>query len=525
MVLLEETIYEALLKTRKAQADQIALLKAEVEWYKQQFGLAQKRLYGPSSEKSPVGQEEMLFNEAEACASETLPDTATETITYTRNKKTKGRREQQLEGLPVEEINYELTDAELVCPNCGGRLHKIGVDTSQEITVYPARVVLTKHNQDKCSCRDCERNGIENPIVTAPMPVPAFKNSLASPSAVAYIMSQKYVEGLPLYRQEQNLRRLGFELSRKVMANWVIMGADLLEVLFRRMNTLLLERDIMAADETPIQVLHEEGRKAQQKSYMWLYRSGRYGPPIVLYEYKQTHAAEHPRAFLAGFVGYLHVDGYQSYEGLPGVILVGCWAHARRGFVEALSVLSPMQRQSVDTAARKGLAYCDKLFAIERDLQDATPEDRHASRQVRSRPVVEEFHAWLVEMQPLVVAKTPTGKAIQYCLNQWDKLTAFLLDGRLELSNNRAERSIKPFVIGRKNWLFANTPRGANASATVYSIVETAKENGINPLTYLTHLFQQLPNTRWTDDNLDQLMPWAEPIQQAHLVTSNNNRR
>jgi len=525
MVLLEEKTYEEILKARQALADENACLKAEVQWYREQFGLAQKRLYGPSSEKSPIGQEEMLFNEAEACASDIISDPVTETITYTRAKKTKGRREQQLEGLPVEEINYELTDADLVCPKCGGPLHKIGVDTSQEITIYPARVVLTKHNQDKCSCRDCERNGVANPIVTAPMPVPAFKNSLASPSAVAYIMSQKYVEGLPLYRQEQSLRRLGFELSRKVMSNWVIMGAELLEVIFNRMKALLLKRDLMAADETPLQVLHEEGRKAQQKSYMWLYRSSRDGPPIVLYEYKETRAAEHPRAFLAGFVGYLHVDGYQSYDGLPNIILVGCWAHARRNFVDALSVLSPMQRKSANTAAGKALVYCNKLFAIERDLQDATPDERLAGRQARSKPVVEEFHAWLVEMQPQVLDKSPTREAIQYCLNQWDKLIAFLLDGRLELSNNRAERSIKPFVIGRKNWLFANTPRGADASAIVYSIVETAKENGINPLTYLTYLFEQLPNIKWTDENLDQLMPWAEPIQKAHRVIPTTNRR
>ena len=524
MVQIEDTTYETLLKTHEAQANEIAVLKAEVEWYRQQFGLAQKRLYGSSSEKTPAGQQEMLFNEVEACAAEDTDDEQTVSITYTRNKKKKGRREQQLEGLPVEEINYELTGTDLICPRCGAQMHKMGVDTRHEITVYPARVVLTKHHQAKCSCRDCECNGIESPIVTAPMPVPAFKNSLASPSAVAYIMSQKYVEGLPLYRQEQTLRRLGFELSRKTMANWVIMGADLLEVLLRRMKAILLARDVLAADETPLQVLHEQERKAQQKSYMWLYRSGRDGPPIAFYEYKETREAQHPRAFLLGFAGYLHVDGYQAYDGLPGVVLVGCWAHARRGFVEALDLLSPMQRQSVDTAANKALAYCNKLFAIERALENATPEERHVARQERSRPVLEAFHAGLLEMQPKVLPKTSTGKAIQYCLNQWAKLVAFLLDGRLELSNNRAERSIKPFVIGRKNWLFANTPRGANASATVYSIVETAKENGINPLTYLTHLFEQLPNTKWTDDNLDQLMPWAEQIQRAHRVSPPKNR-
>jgi transposase len=517
MVQLEETTYKEILKIRQAQDEKILLLEAEVEWYRQQFGLAQKRLYGPSSEKSPVGQEEMLFNEAEACASAVIPDPETETITYSRRKKAKGERENKLDGLPVEEINYELTD--LVCPNCGGSLHKIGVDTRQEITIHPARVVLTKINQDKCSCRDCERNGIENPIVTAPMPAPAFPKSLASASAAAYIISQKYVEGLPLYRQQLSMQRLGFEISRQTLSNWVIAGAYALDLVYRRMKAILLKRDIMAADETPLQVLHEAGRKAQTKSYMWLYRSGRDGPHIVLYDYQETRSGEHPRAFLVEFVGYLHVDGYSSYDGLPdSIILVGCLAHARRYFIEALEALSPMQRKTLDTAARTGLAYCDKLFAIERDLIDAVPEERFAARLKRSKPVIDQFHTWLVEMQPQVLEKNPSGKAIQYCLNQWSKLTAFLLDGRTEISNNRAERSIKPFVIGRKNWLFSNTPSGANASALLYSIVETAKENGINPLTYMQFLFEQLPNIKQTDEALDQLMPWAEPIQNAHRI-------
>jgi len=531
MVQLEETTYEALLKTQEALADEIALLKAEVDWYKQQFGLAQKRLYGTSSEKTPVGQEEMLFNEAEACASDATEDTTdepTETITYTRSKKVKGRREQQLEGLPIEEINYVLTDEQLTCPRCGALMHKMGVDTRQQIKIYPPRVVLEKLNQEKCSCRDCERNGLDSPVVTAPAPVPAFKNSLASPSAVAYIMSQKYVEALPLYRQEQNLKRLGFELSRKLMANWVIMGADYLEVIFRHMRVKLLKCAVKAADETPIQVLREEGREAQQKSYMWVYLTVRDGPPIILFEYKQTREGDNPKAFFLGSDGYLHVDGCPSYNGLPGIILVGCWAHARRGFVEALDALKslpPSARKDVSTVASKGLAYCNKLFAIERDIENASTEERFAARLARSRPVIEEFHAWLLEIQPSVLPKSPTGKAIQYCLNQWEKLIAFMLDGRLELSNNRAERCIKPFVIGRKNWLFANTPRGATASATVYSIVETAKANGINPLTYLTHIFETMPNMKWTDENLDALMPWAENIQRDHQLSRSKSRK
>jgi hypothetical protein len=278
-------------------------------------------------------------------------------------------------------------------------------------------------------------------------------------------------------------------------------------------------------------VLKEEGRKAQTTSYMWLYRSGRDGPPgtlwVVLYDYQQTRATEHPSRFLQGFCGYLHVDGYQVYEKLTGITPVGCMAHARRNFVDALSVLTPMTRQKGNTAAHRGLDFCDKLFAIERDLKEATQEERYAGRQARSQPVLDAFHAWLVSMSSQVLEKCATGQAIRYCINQWSKLTAFMADGRLELSNNRAERAIKPFVLGRKNWLFADTPRGAEASATIYSLVETAKpygpygENGLNPMAYMTYLFERLPNINWKDPQaLDLLLPWAEEMQERFRVKS-----
>jgi len=460
----------------------------------------------------------MLFNEAEAFASPVLPDPETEVISYKR-RKSAGKREQQLADLPIEEIEYELTEEERGCPQCAGPLHKMGVDTSQEIKVIPAQVILVKHLCRKYACRNCNRNEINTPILTAPMPKTAFPNSLASPSAVAFIMSQKFVEGLPLYRQEQALQRLGFELSRQTMANWMITGADWLEQITRRMKTRLLERDILHADETPLQVLKEEGRKAQTTSYMWLYRSGRDGPPIVLYDYQQTRATEHPSRFLEGFAGYLQVDGYQVYENLPGITPVGCWAHARRNFVDALSVLSPLAKAKGGTAAHEGLDYCDKLFAIERDLAEVTQEERYAGRRARSQPILAEFHAWLEKRAIAVLPKSTTGQAIRYCLNQWRKLTTFIVDGRLELSNNRAERGIKPFVIGRKNWLFADTPRGAEASATIYSLVETAKENQINPMAYLTYLFERLPNINWKDPQaLDTLLPWSPQIQEKFRV-------
>jgi transposase len=222
-------------------------------------------------------------------------------------------------------------------------------------------------------------------------------------------------------------------------------------------------------------------------SYLWLYRTGCEGPAMVLYDYQQTRASKHPRKFLSGFKGYAHVDGYAGYNGIPGVSLVGCWSHARRAFDEALKALP--ENISTPVAAKEGLKFCNQLFAIERDLKDSSPEERYKARLERSQPVLDAFSAWLRELTPKALPKSALGKAIKYCRNQWDKLEGFLQDGRLEIDNNRAERSIKPFVIGRKNWLFSNTPRGAQSSAITYSIVETAKENGLNPYQYLTYLF------------------------------------
>uniref|UniRef100_UPI000E09153D IS66 family transposase n=1 Tax=Desulfotruncus alcoholivorax TaxID=265477 RepID=UPI000E09153D len=223
-----------------------------------------------------------------------------------------------------------------------------------------------------------------------------------------------------------------------------------------------------------------------------LYRTGREDPPIILYDYQRTRSGEHPRKFLDGFKGYLQVDGYAGYNCLLNVTLVGCWAHARRKYDEALKAL-PASAQSVSTVAKEGLNFCNHLFAIERDLKYATAVERYQNRLARSQPVLDAFSAWLNYHYDRVLPKSALGQAIIYCLNQWDKLVAFMQDGRLEIDNNRSERSIKPFVVGRKAWLFSNTPRGATSSAIIYSIVETAKENNLNPLFYLSYLFEKLP--------------------------------
>ena len=310
-----------------------------------------------------------------------------ETITYTRRKERR-QRETVLKDLPVEIVEHRLSPEEQVCPECGGPLHEMSTEVRQELKIIPAQVKLVKHVRYIYSCRRCEREEVTTPVITAPMPAPVLPGSLASPSALAYIMDQKYVEGIPLYRQEEQLARLGIELSRQSMAKWILYGADKwLKPLYNRMHELMLKRDILYADETTMQVLHEPGRAAQTQSYLWLYRTGHTGPPIILYEYQTTRGGQHPQKFLAGFKGYLHVDGYAGYNGLSDVTLVGCWAHARRKFDEALKAL-PDTKRSAAVAAKEGLEFCNRLFAIERELKDVKPEERYQKRLKESLPLL-----------------------------------------------------------------------------------------------------------------------------------------
>ena len=402
---------------------QIAELSTKVKWFEEQFRLNRHRQFGASSEQTPATQIN-LFNEAEAEAKPEVPEPTIEEITYKRRKAT-GRREEKLKDLPVETIEYRLPEEEQICPCCGGQLHEMSTEVRQEIKIIPAQVSIVKHVRYVYSCRHCEQHEITTPIQTASLPNPVIPGSLASPSALAYIMSQKFGEGLPLYRQEQQWERLGVEISRQTMANWLIKASERwLQPVYERMRDHLLKRDILHADETHLQVLREAERAASSTSYMWLYRTGRDGPPIILYDYQTTRANKHPARFLKDFKGYLPVDGYAGYDGIPNICLVGCWAHARRKFVEALKAM-PAKEQSMPSATREGLEFCDKLFAIERELHDMTPDKRYEGRLEKSRPVLDAFWAWLKRQTPRVLPKSPLGQAIQYCRNQKDKLERF----------------------------------------------------------------------------------------------------
>lgn len=497
---------EAKLEKERAKSE------AKINWLKEQLRLYQSKRFGVSSERTIPGQMELpLFNEVEKEANPELPEPTVETVTYKRRKK-RGQRKLMLENLPVETIEHRLPEEKQVCSCCGGNLHEMSTEVRQELKYIPAEVKVVKHVRYVYSCRHCDQNEIKTPVQTAPMPKPAIPGSLASPSILAHIMNQKYVEGLPLYRQEKKWKRIGLALSRQTMANWMIYSAShWLEKIYQRMHQLLLKFDIICADETTLQVLREPGRSASTKSYLWLYRTGKEGPPVILYDYRETRAGENPKEFLKGFKGYLQVDGYAGYHKVEDVTLVGCWAHARRGFTDALKSL-PANSPKPATAT-EGLQFCNKLFAIERELKELEPQKRYEKRLELSKPVLDSFLSWLKIQEQKVLPKSKLGEAITYCLNQWDKLVAFLKDGRLEIDNNRSERSIKPVVIGRKNWLFSNTPQGAKASAIIYSIVETAIANGLNPYYYLRYLLEQLPNIDLTDmDALDRLLPWSTTL-------------
>jgi len=484
---------------------------AKLNWYKEQFRLSKEKQFGSSSEKSNSDQLS-IFNEAEKEFRPKKQEASIEEITYKR-KKSKGLNKKSFDDLPVEIIEYKLEEEDKICPSCDSPLHEMSKEIRKELKIIPAQVKIVEHVRYVYACRQCEKENISTPIITAKMPNPVLNGSFVSPSLLAYIMDQKYSQAVPLYRQEKQFNNFGIDLSRQNFANWIIHGANSWLVhIYDRMHYHLLDKGVIFADETTMQVLDEVGKKPSSKSYMWLYGSKKPKRKILLYEYQPSRSSKHPKKFLKGFSGYLQTDGYPGYNDVEDVIQVGCFAHARRNFTDALKAL-PEDALKSKTTAQEGVYFCNELFRIERNLKDLPPQNRYEKRLEQSKPVLEDFLSWLKIKKKQVLPKSSLGKAVKYCLNQWPKLEAFLLDGRLEISNNTAERAIKPFVIGRKNFLFSKSPKGATSSAVTYSIIETAKANGLNPFYYLNYLFEKLPNIDLENMNeLDKLLPWSGSI-------------
>lgn len=503
-----DTYIEQLEKTIKNLQDQVSNLTEIVM-------LLRKEKFGPSSEKTVKPNEEQLslFNEAEVEADgHTISEPIKKSVKGYLRIDARTKREELLKDLPVVEIECDVPAEEQFCIRCGKALKRIGKETVREELEYiPAKIQIVRYVRWSYGCPSCKRTG-QSYIVKAQTPTSLMNHSLASPSSVANVMYEKYVNSVPLYRQEKAWEQMGVALSRATMANWVIRcSEDYLRPVVEHMRKQLLSRDIIHCDETPVQVLKEEGKKPQTKSYMWLYRTGIDDEkPVVLYDYQPSRNGDHAVTFLKDFKGYVHSDGYSGYNKLTGIIRCGCWAHLRRKFIEAIP-----QRKSTEglTNAEIGRNYCDQLFMIERDLKELSPEERKSKRLELEKPVLEAFWCWLENLE--VLKGSALGKAVTYALNQKKYMENYLLDGRCCISNNAAENAIRPFTVGRKNWLFADTPKGASASAAVYSIVETAKANGINVYTYLHYLLLYMPDTDWRNhpEELDHLMPWSATVQ------------
>jgi transposase/uncharacterized coiled-coil protein SlyX len=509
---------------------EITELRHQIDWFIAQIKKNNKIMYGQSSEKTEyvAGVEAIsLFNEAEKEADPDHPEPEFEEVVIPerivqKRKKQTGHRDKVLEGLEVEIVEHILNEDEMQCQECEGELHAIGKETvRREVEIIPAKIVVKEHVRVAYGCRSCEKEGEYTPIVKADVPAPLIPKSVASPSAVAYIMYEKYVNAMPLNRQEKDLELHGLKLSRQTMANWVITCAqNYLEPVYEQLHKELIARDIIQADETTVQVLKEEGRKPTTNSYMWLYRTcERNGPPIVLFEYQPTRSAKHPKLFLAGFVGYINCDGYSSYNSIsPDIKLQGCFSHCRRYYTDAVDLVPKESRKECE--AIKGVEFCNKLFAIERRLKNCSDEKRYQQRLILSKPVLEDFLSWVSDMSKITLDKTRLGKAVTYTLNQWDDLSRFLEDGRLEIHNNAAEQAIRPFTVARKNFLFCDTVNGARASAVTFSIIATAKANGLNPLTYLTFLLDQMrfivrtgpPGSDIVAQAISRLLPWSPDL-------------
>ena len=511
-------------KIQEQQA-QIEELKRKLEHMNEVFANAQRARFGQSSEQKNyvLGKDQLsLFNEAEEAqdhkAEEPNPDTV---LVPAHERKKKRSQAEMLNHLPEEEVLLELPEEQLICSKCGGKMKPIGKKfLRHEMQIIPRQVKLLAYYAVTYACDSCEKDTGFAHITSVKPPVPLMKHSLASPSTVAYIMTQKYVDGLPLARQEKIWAREGISLSRATMANWVIQCSQAwLKPLYKHMKQELLTHSVIHADETVVQVLKEDNKPATSESRMWLYASAALlRRQVRIFEYQPDRSGKRPESFLRGFTGCLVTDGYAGYNQVQNVIHCGCWAHARRKWREAM----PDGATVKTSKAAVGFQYCNKLFAEERKCVLYQPKYRREYRQNRELPILEEYFAWLNTVHPEKGSKLED--AVRYSLNQKQQLMAFLDNGEVPISNNLAENAIRPFTLGRKNWLFCDTPKGAEASAIVYSLVESAKANGIEPFSYLQHVLVQLPylGKSHSHEEMESLMPWAPYIQENFKIKNSD---
>jgi len=479
-------------------------MNKKIGFLEEELRLAKAYRYGRKADEALDGTQARLFNEAEDGAPTTAeaPGSEATTAVAAHSRKKAGRRPLPA-NLPREEIVHDIPEAEKVCA-CGAALSRIGEEVSEQLEIIPARAKVIRHVRPKYACRACQ--GVETEggaVKIAPPAEQLIPKSIATPGLLAYLMVSKFADSLPFYRQERIFARMGVELSRATMCSWAMELSDRLSPLLELMRDRIRAGPYVQIDETRLQVLEDSGATSQ----MWVYRGGGPRSPTICYAYHPSRSGDVPYEFLDGYRGWVQTDGYAGYDKLgrcDGVVMLGCWAHARRKYVEVTKAASG------GSAAHEALEYIRQLYAVESLAESRALNYQEISelRAESSVPVLRAFHGWLEQLRDQTPPQGLLGKAIGYTLGQWDRLERYLEHGMLRPDNNLAENAIRPFVVGRKNWLFSATSRGAAASAALYSVIETAKANGHEPYWYLRFLFDGLLRAK-TPEDYAALLPQA----------------
>lgn len=501
--------YDALVAERDTLSNLLKTVTVERDLLKEKLAAHLRKLFDAKSEARGTDQKDLFLNEAEALAATASPvaeEVEPEEVDVAGHTRKKRGRKPLDPNLPRDIVRHELPESERVCAHDGAALVEIGVEISEQLDIIPQQVRVIQHQRVKYACPCCDQG-----IKVTPAPARIIPKGLLTESALAWVVTSKYMDALPLYRQAALLGRFGGDLSRTTLAASIVRVGEAVQPIINLLRDHLLDADLIHADETTIQVLKEPGKKAQTKSYLWAQATGS-GPPIRLFGYAPGRGSTHAETLYAGIKpgAALMSDGYDVYgrvAEINGLQHLGCWAHCRRYFVEAEAVI-PKAARSPEQLATQFIAAIGELYAVEsraRDVDDV--RDRQKLREEHSRPVLEKIEQMLLRHLHAVVPGSLLGKALHYLSTQWPKLIRYVENGAWPIDNNLCENAIRPFVIGRRNWLFADTVAGADASANLYSLVETCKANGIDPYAYLVSLFRRLPAAQTADD-FETLLPW-----------------
>jgi transposase len=453
---------------------------------REQVRLLRAQLFGRKTEKRHGVKDDgqaLLFDEAEACA--VLEEESGQETEIKAHKRSKRGRKPLPADLPRVDVIHDLSEEEKVCA-CGCMKNRIGEEVSEQLDIIPAKIQVIRNIRYKYVCKNCEGVEADEPAVKiAPAPVQLIPKSIATSGLLAHVLTFKFVDALPFYRQESQLSRLGIDIPRSTMCGWAMKVAQRCEPILELLHQEIRSGPLINIDETTVQVMKEPNRSNKTKSYMWIFRGGDPDGPALIYQYHPTRSGDIVSEYLKGYQGYVQTDGYIGYDFLDhmrGVIHVGCWSHARRGFMDVIKASGKRSSARSRTSnAERAVKYIRKLYGIEKEAKEKglNYEELYEERQKYAKPILDELKEYLDELSVKTPPKGLLGKAVSYTLKQWNRLVGYLEDGRIRPDNNLAENAIRPFVVGRKNWLFSGHPNGAKASATLYSLIETAKANSL----------------------------------------------